>query len=147
MLVTFTTNRKSKLLIFQYVRGKFVKVRFTTPSLYGNVGVAEFTTNDKDLIAAMKADSMFGVEYFVKKEIADEVKPTEKSVEPTKKEVNYYDFCDKSKPIVEEDSVVDIATANNWLQREHSAVFKGKRADTIKSEAATIYNTVFPNWK
>lgn len=124
-----------------------MKVRFTTPSLYGNVGVAEFTTNDKDLIAAMKADSMFGVEYFVKKEIADEVKPTEKPVEPTKKEVNYYDFCDKSKPIVEEDSVVDIATANNWLQREHSAVFKGKRADTIKSEAATIYNTVFPNWK
>lgn len=123
-----------------------MKVRFTTPSLYGNVGVAEFTTNDKDLIAAMKADPMFGVEYFVKKEIADE--PTEKPVaEPTKKEVNYYDFCDKSKPIVEEDSVVDIATANNWLQREHSAVFKGKRADTIKSEAATIYNTVFPNWK
>lgn len=146
MIVTFTTYRRANLLIFPRVGDKNVKVKFTAPALFGNVGKAEFTTGDQALIDAMKASPMFGVEYFVKSET---IEPTETpaTAEPTKKEVNYYDFCDKSKPIVEEDSVVDIATANNWLQREHSAVFKGKRADTIKSEAATIYNTVFPNWK
>lgn len=144
MIVTFTTYRRANLLIFPRVGNKNVKVKFTAPALFGNVGKAEFTTGDKDLINAMKASPLFGVEFFIKEEHYDS---TEKPAEPTKKEVNYYDFCDKSKPIVEEDSVVDIAAANNWLQREHSAVFKGKRADTIKSEAATIYNTVFPNWK
>lgn len=144
-MTIFTTYHKARLVIFPKVGNRFVKVRFTAPVLFGNVGFAEFIAHDKALVEALKAHHLFGVSFFVKEEIADE--PTEKPVEPTKKEVNYYDFCDKSKPIVEEDSVVDIATANNWLQREHSAVFKGKRADTIKSEAATIYNTVFPNWK
>lgn len=145
-MTIFTTNRKAKLIIFVKVGERIVKVKFAPPALFGNVGKAEYVANDKALVDALKADPMFNVEYFVKAEY-NEPTETPAIVEPTKKEVNYYDFCDKSKPIVEEDSVVDIATANNWLQREHSAVFKGKRADTIKSEAATIYNTVFPNWK
>jgi hypothetical protein len=144
-MTIFTTYRQAKLVVFVKVGDRFVKVRFTPPALFGNVGKAEYTASDKALVEALKAHPSFGIDFFVKEEHNE---PTEKPVaEPTKKEVNYYDFCDKSKPIVEEDSVVDIATANNWLQREHSAVFKGKRADTIKSEAATIYNTVFPNWK
>lgn len=146
MTVTFTTNRKSRLLIFPYVRGRFVKVRFTTPSLYGVVKSAEFTTNDKDLINAMKASPMFNVEYFVKEEIADEVTPTAEVVEEAK-EVVYYALCDASKMIYQEDSVVDIKTAQNWLQREHSAVFKARKAETIKEEAARVYNTIFINWK
>lgn len=143
-MTIFTTNRRATLITFVKVNGRMIKVKFSAPSLFGNVGKAEYIAS-AEVAKALKASPMFGVEFFVKEEIADE--PTEKPVEPTKKEVNYYDLCDKSKPIVEEDSVVDIATANNWLQREHSAVFKGKRADTIKSEAATIFNTVFPNWK
>ena len=122
-----------------------MKVVFTAPALFGNVGKAEFTTTDKDLIAAMKASPMFGVEYFIKKEIADEVTPI--AEEPTKKEVDYRELCDSTKPIIEEESVVDVATANNWCQREHSTIFKGKRSDSIKNEAATTYNTIFPNWK
>lgn len=143
-MTIFTTYRKARLVIFPKVGERFVKVRFNPTALFGNVGFAEYATNDSALIKALKAHPSFGIDFFVKEEHNES---TEKPVEPTKKEVNYYDFCDKNKPIVEEESVVDIATANNWLQREHSAVFKGKRADTIKSEAATIYNTVFPNWK
>ena len=144
MLVTFTTNRRAKLLIFPMVGDKPIKVRFTPPALFGNVGYAEFTTNDKDLIKAMKKDAMFGVEYFVKEEIADEVTPI---VEEETKEVDYYALCDINKMIYQEDSVVDIKTAQNWLQREHSAVFKARKAETIKEEAARVYNTVFINWK
>lgn len=146
-MTIFTTYRKARLVVFPKVGERFIKVRFNPTALFGNVGFAEYVANDKALVDALKAHPSFGVEFFVKEEIADEPIEAPVVAEPTKKEVNYYDFCDKSKPIVEEDSVVDIATANNWLQREHSAVFKGKRADTIKSEAATIYNTVFPNWK
>jgi hypothetical protein len=144
-MTIFTTYRQAKLVVFVKVGDRFVKVRFTPPALFGNVGKAEYTASDKALVEALKSHPSFGIDFFVKEEFADE--PTEKPVEPTKKEVDYRDLCDATKPIIEEDSVVDIATANNWLQREHSAVFKGKRADTIKSEAATIYNTVFPNWK
>ena len=144
MIVTFTTNRRAKLLIFPKVGDKTIKVRFTPPALFGNVGKAEFTTSDKALIKAMKADSMFGVEYFVKEEIADEGTPI---AEEAKKETDYYALCDSTKEIFHEDSVVDIATAQNWLQREHGTVFKARKAETIKEEAAKVYNTVFPNFK
>lgn len=144
MITIFTTKRKARLVIFPKVGSKTIKVRFTTPALFGNVGSAEYTATNKDVIEALKAHPLFGAEFFVKEEIKD-AEP--KAVEATKKDVNYYDLCDKDKEVIEEDSVVDVATANNWLQRTHSAVFKGKRADTIKSEAATAYNTVFPNWR
>jgi hypothetical protein len=145
-MTIFTTYRKARLVVFPKVGERFIKVRFTPTALFGNVGFAEYVANDKALVDALKAHPSFGVEFFVKEEFAD-VEEATVVAEPTKKEVDYRDLCDATKPIIEEDSVVDIATANNWLQREHSAVFKGKRADTIKSEAATIYNTVFPNWK
>lgn len=144
-MIIFTTYRKARLVIFPKVGARYVKVRFNPTALFGNVGFAEYATNDKSLIEALKAHPSFGVDFFVKEDHTDSTENL--TTESTKKEVNYYDLCDKSKPIVEEESVVDIATANNWLQREHSAVFKGKRADTIKSEAATIFNTTFPNWK
>ena len=134
-------------MIFPRVGDKNVKVIFTAPALFGNVGKAEFTTTDKELIKAMKASPMFGVEYFVKNEIADEPIEATATAEPTKKEVDYRDLCDATKPIIEEESGVDVATANNWCQREHSTIFKGKRSDSIKNEAATTYNTIFPNWK
>lgn len=121
-----------------------MKVLFTAPALFGNVGKAEFTTNDKALIEVMKKSPMFNVEYFVKEEIADEVAPI---AEEEAKEVDYYALCDASKIIYQEDSVVDIKTAQNWLQREHSAVFKARKAETIKEEAAKVYNTIFINWK
>lgn len=145
MIATFTTNRRAKLLIFPKVGDKSIKVRFTPPALFGNVGKAEYTTADKALIKAMKEHPMFNVEFFVKEEIADEVTPI---AEETKEvETDYYALCDVNKMIFQEDSVVDIKTAQNWLQREHSAVFKARKAETIKEEAAKVYNTVFPNWK
>lgn len=144
-MTIFTTYRKAKLIIFVKVGEKIMKVKFAPPALFGNVGKAEFVANDKALVEALKADPMFNVEYFVKEEYNE---PTEKPVaEPTKKEVDYRDLCDATKPIIEEESVVDVATANNWCQREHSTIFKGKRSDSIKNEAATTYNTIFPNWK
>ena len=145
MTVTFTTSRKSRLLIFPRVGNKNVTVCFSAPALFGNVGKAEFTTSDKELIKALKANPMFGVEYFVKQEIVDEVATT--VAEQAKKDVDYYALCDATKTIYEEDSVVDIATAQNWVQREHSAVFRARKAETIKEEAARVYNTVFINWK
>ena len=46
-------------------------VVFTVPVVYGNMGKACFTTNDPKLAEAMKNSPMFGVNYFVKEEIAD----------------------------------------------------------------------------
>lgn len=145
-MTIFTTYRKARLVVFPKVGDNYVKVRFNPIALFGNVGDAEFVTSDKVLIEALKAHESFGHDFFVKEET---IEPTETPVvaEPTKKEVDYRDLCDATKPIIEEESVVDVATANNWCQREHSTIFKGKRSDSIKNEAATTYNTIFPNWK
>lgn len=145
-MTIFTTYRKARLVVFPKVGERFIKVRFTPTALFGNVGFAEYVANDKALVDALKAHPSFGVEFFVKEEFAD-VEEATVVAEPTKKEVDYRDLCDATKPIIEEESVVDVATANNWCQREHSTIFKGKRSDSIKNEAATTYNTIFPNWK
>ena len=89
-MTIFTTYRQAKLVVFVKVGNRFVKVRFTPPALFGNVGKAEYTASDKALVEALKAHPSFGIDFFVKEEFADE--PTEKPVEPTKKEVNYYDL-------------------------------------------------------
>ena len=145
-MTIFTTYRKARLVIFPKVGDRFIKVRFNPTALFGNVGDAEYVANDKALVEALKAHPSFGVDFFVKEEHNE---PTETAIaeEPTKKEVDYRELCDSTKPIIEEESVVDVATANNWCQREHSTIFKGKRSDSIKNEAATTYNTIFPNWK
>jgi hypothetical protein len=145
-MTIFTTYRQAKLVVFVKVGDRFVKVRFTPPALFGNVGKAEYTASDKALVEALKSHPSFGIDFFVKEEFAD-VEEATVVAEPTKKEVDYRDLCDATKPIIEEESVVDVATANNWCQREHSTIFKGKRSDSIKNEAATTYNTIFPNWK
>ncbi len=48
-------------------------------------------------------------------------------------------------PIEEIAEVTSVATAVHWLQSTHSAVWSSRKAEDIKAEAASKYNTLFPN--
>lgn len=58
---------------------------------------------------------------------------------------DYAAMCNPESPIVSVDDVTTVATAVHWLQSTHSAVWSSKKIADIKAEAATKYNTLFPN--
>lgn len=127
---------------FKKADGTLVTVTFEPPVLNGIVGRATYTTSDDELIALIKKSRHFGNTIFLLQEWQTETTTAEEPAEN-----DYKSLCNDPDNIVEEMSVVDIATAQNWCQRTHSAVFSARKAETIKVEAAKKYNTIFPNWK
>lgn len=119
-----------------------VRVNFTPVVMFGNTSHARYTTNDKEIIEHLKKHKHFNSFFFLEREDNVEVAPAENSPAI----VDYRDLCKDKENIVEELSVVDLATAQNWCQRTHGSVFKARKAETIKTEAAEKYNTVFPNF-
>ena len=131
----FTTSVRKK-------SGRLVYVQFDPSIMFGNVGESIYTTSDAEVIEGLKAHPRFGTSFRILREIDDTPKVEEKPQQPK----TYADLCKDKENIVEELSVVDAATAQNWCQRTHGTVFKARKADTIKQEAAEKYNTVFPNF-
>ena len=127
---------------FKKADGTLVTVTFEPPVLNGVVGRATYTTSDDELIALIKKSRHFGNTIFLLQEWQTETTTAEEPAEN-----DYKSLCNDPDNIVEEMSVVDIATAQNWCQRTHGAVFSARKAETIKVEAAKKYNTIFPNWK
>ena len=128
---------------FKKSNGQLVTVTFEPPVLNGIVGRATFSTSDNELIELIKKSRLFGSTIFLLSEF-EEVKAAPVEEETSK---NYRDLCADPDNIIEEASVVDIATAQNWCQRTHGKVFSARKAETIQVEAAKQYNTVFPNWR
>ena len=142
MRAIFTTGGVTRLsTCFRKKNGKLVTVSFEPPILNGVVGKATFSTSDEELIGLIKKSRLFGSAIFLLKEIE-----TATTVQETPVIKDYRTLCSDTNEIVEVPTVVDIATAQNWLQSTHSAVFSARKAETIKAEAAKKYNTVFPNW-
>ena len=143
MSATFITGGVTSLTTtVKRADGSLVIIDFKAPILFGNVGKSRYTTSDKEVIECLKKHPSFGSLFYLEKETEPKV---EKVVEPTGV-VDYRTLCKNPDNIVEEFSVVDVATAQNWCQRVHGAVFRGRKAETIKTEAAEKYNTVFPNF-
>lgn len=129
---------------FKKADGTLVSVTFDPPVLNGIVGRATYSTSDEELIALIKNSRHFGSTIFLLSEWDNT--PTDTPAEDNQPK-DYKSLCADADNIIEEPSVVDISTAQNWCQRTHSAVFSARKADTIKAEAAKKYNTIFPNWK
>lgn len=127
---------------FKKADGTLVTVTFEPPVLNGIVGRATYTTSDDELIALIKKSRYFNNTIF----LLQEWEPVEATTAEDSAENDYKSLCNDPDNIVEEMSVVDIATAQNWCQRTHGAVFSARKAETIKVEAAKKYNTIFPNW-
>ena len=143
-MTIFTTRSNQGLYIHLYLPKRQVRVIFTPVVMFGNTSHARYITSDKEIIEALKKHRDFNCFFFVEKEIEDEVTaPTIEQEQP--KVVDYKELCKDKENIVEELSVVDLATAQNWCQRTHGTVFRARKAETIKQEAAEKYNTIFPN--
>ena len=144
MTATFTTGGTTRLTTtVRRANGNLEVIDFAAPILYGNVGKARFITSDKELIALLKAHSSFGSLFVLEREEGDKEEAVVTTTEP--KEIDYRDLCADKENIVVEPSVTDLATAQNWCQRVHGTVFRARKSDTIKAEAAEKYNTIFPN--
>lgn len=141
-MTVFTTKTNKGLSLFVCVQKHWVKVLFEPSIMFGNISQARYITDDKQVVDALKKHPLFNSTFFVERE---EVKQTVPSVEQSKID-DYRELCKDKEHIVEELSVVDVATAQNWCQRKHDTVFKARKAETIKQEAAEKFNTVFPNF-
>lgn len=143
MSATFATGGTQRLTItVRRANDRLEIINFEAPILFGNVGVAKYTTSDKEVISLLKKHNSFGSLFYLEKET--EPTPTTAAEQP--KVVDYKELCKDKENIVEELSVVDLATAQNWCQRTHATVFRARKAETIKQEAAEKYNTIFPNF-
>lgn len=143
MSATFTTGGASRLTTtIRRANGRLEVINFEAPILYGNVGKSRYITSDKEVIERLKKHPSFGSLFYLEHETEPEVA---KAPEPTGI-TDYNTLCKDADNIIEEFSVVDVATAQNWCQRVHGTVFRGRKVETIKAEAAEKYNTVFPNF-
>ena len=143
MSATFVTGGTQRLTTtIRRTNGRLEIINFEAPILFGNVGVARYITSDKEVIEKLKQHRSFGSLFYLQSETEEAPQLDSKQT----KELDYRDLCKDKENIVEELSVVDVATAQNWCQRTHGTVFKARKAETIKAEAAEKYNTVFPNF-
>lgn len=144
MSATFYNGGKHRLsTCFKKSNGSLVTVTFDPPVLNGIVGRATFTTSDEELISLIKNSRHYNSTIFLLKEWEDVAQT--KNIDDAPKD--YKSLCADPDNIVEVASVVDVATAQNWCQSTHGEVFSARKADTIKTEAAKKFNTIFPNWK
>ena len=144
MTASFYNGGNHRLtLCFKKSNGQIVSVTFDPPVLNGIVGRATYTTSDEELIELIKNSRHYNSTIFLLKEW-EEVVETPNTDDAVK---DYKSLCTDADNIIEEPSVVDIATAQNWCQRTHGKVFSARKVDTIKAEAAKQFNTIFPNWK
>ena len=147
MSAIFSTRTNQGLQLLIKVGGGYERVYFSPIFMFGNTSHATYTTCDKEVIEALKNHKHFNSFFFLEHEDIEEVverNPMQGVNEP--KGVDYRALCPNQDAIIEELSVVDLATAQNWCQRTHGAVFRARKAETIKQEAAEKYNTLFPNF-
>ena len=143
MSAIFTTGGASRLTTtIRRANGRLEVINFEAPILYGNVGKPRYITSDKEVIERLKQHPSFGSLFFLEKES----EPVIAKVEEPTNGTDYTSLCKDTDNIIKELSVVDVATAQNWCQRVHGTVFRGRKAESIKAEAAEKYNTVFPNF-
>lgn len=142
MLTTFTTNCPLNLEIFVNVKGKFRSAKFTFPVIYGNKGVSTFSTDNADMVEALKKHPDYNVVFFLKEEakakneaVAEEAKP--KTIED--------EVADPDNVIIVE-SVTTKGMAVAYIQGMYGESFTATTVEDMKREAAKKWNTLFPKW-
>ena len=113
------------------------------PAVYfGHIENATFSTNDPEIIEALKKSPDFGSLISIREQTED-VKAAEPPIVANTPESSLLNPAEA----VYEDSVTSAATAALWLQKAHGEVFSSSKVADMKVEAARKYNTIFPNWK
>lgn len=145
-MTTFAIDDHRNLTLSIKVNGRTRWVTFTFPVLYGNRGISTFSTNDPNLIEALKKHKEFGSLFYIKSSDMEEAvangnaPKTEGSVKAIEDELT-----DPENAIVV-DSVTTKGMAIAYVQGMYNEGFTATTVEEMKREAARKWNTVFPNW-
>jgi hypothetical protein len=101
-------------------------------------------TSDKELQEAIEKSGYFGTDIILAEEIIKEEAPKEEAKEVLP--ADYKAMLTDAESSIEAPEVTSIQKAKMWLQANYGKSFVGTTKDEIQKEAATIYNTLFPNW-
>lgn len=141
MLTTFTTKCPLNLEVFVNINGKFRSAKFVFPVIYGNKGVSTFSTDNKEMIEALKSHPDFNVVFFIKEE------PIGDSAEVVIAKSNTIeDELLNPATAVYDESVTTKAMAVAYIQGMYGESFESTTVEEMKREAARRWNVVFSNW-
>ena len=118
-----------------------VVVEFLPAVYFGHIENATYSTNNPEIIEALKKSTDFGSLISIREQTED-VKVAETPIVATPES-----SLSNPAEAIYEDSVTSAATAALWLQKAHGEVFSSSKVADMKVEAARKYNTIFPNWK
>ena len=118
-----------------------VVVEFSPAVYFGHIENATYSTNNPEIIEALKKSTDFGSLISICEQTED-VKVAETPIVATPES-----SLSNPAEAIYEDSVTSAATATLWLQKTHGEVFSSSKVADMKIEAARKYNTIFPNWK
>ena len=118
-----------------------VVVEFLPAVYFGHIENATYSTNNPEIIEALKKSTDFGSLISIREQTED-VKVAETPIVATPES-----SLSNPAEAIYEDSVTSAATAALWLQKAHGEVFSSSKVADMKIEAARKYNTIFPNWK
>lgn len=116
-------------------------VEFLPAVYFGHIENATYSTNNPEIIEALKKSTDFGSLISIREQTED-VKIAETPTVATPES-----SLSNPAEAIYEDSVTSAATATLWLQKTHGEVFSSSKVADMKIEAARKYNTIFPNWK
>lgn len=141
-MTTFAIDDHRNLTLSIKVNGRTRWVTFTFPVLYGNRGISTFSTNDPNLIEALKKHKEFGTLFYIKDGEPDV--PTPNVVTQESKAIED-DLTDPENAIIV-DSVTTKGMAVAYIQGMFGESFTATTVEDMKREAAKKWNVLFPKW-
>ena len=141
-MTTFAIDDHRNLTLSIKVNGRTRWVTFTFPVLYGNRGISTFSTNDPNLIEALKKHKEFGTLFYIKDGEPDVPTPNLVTQEPKTIED---DLTDPENAIIV-DSVTTKGMAVAYIQGMFGESFTATTVEDMKREAAKKWNVLFPKW-
>lgn len=141
-MTTFAIDDHRNLTLSIKVNGRTRWVTFTFPVLYGNRGISTFSTNDPNLIEALKKHKEFGTLFYIKDGEPDVPTPNVVTQEPKSIED---DLTDPENAIIV-DSVTTKGMAVAYIQGMFGESFTATTVEDMKREAAKKWNVLFPKW-
>ncbi len=150
-LTIFRLSHNRKYTTFAETSHGTQKVQFEPVIGFGYIKNSIFSTNDEEVIAALKKHREYGSLFSIQEEgrESDPVKVPSNIAYPEGRIEGSSDLrslLPDPENVIEETTVTSAQMANNWLQRKHGCVFEATRAKDIRIEAAKKYNVIFVNW-
>ena len=150
-LTIFRLSHNRKYTTFAETSHGMQKVQFEPVVGIGYIKNSIFSTNNEEVIAALKKHREYGSLFSIQEEgrESDPIKVPSSVAYPAGRIEDSSDLrslLPDPEHVVEESTVTSVQMANNWLQRNHNCVFEATRAKDIRIEAAKKYNVIFTNW-